>query len=132
LDEAVEKTFHAAREAMGKYRVHDALAAAMDLARTANGYVEERQPWAQSKDVDPIPLNETLASLTRALVALCALFQPVAPSKMEELAEHLGLQGIPTLEEALALSVAGRQVRRGDPLFPRVKTRADPGEKAAP
>jgi methionyl-tRNA synthetase len=122
LDEAISSTLEAAREAMGRYRVHEALAAAMDLARTANGYVEERAPWSQARADDPAELDETLTTLARVLVTLCALFQPVAPARMAELAERLGLETVPTLDEAIAAPVAGRSVRRGDPLFPRVES----------
>ena len=92
----------------------------MDLARAANGYVEEREPWSQAKDPDAgAHLDQTLATLARVLTALCALFEPVTPGKMAELAEHLGLERIPTLQEAIAVSLAGRTVRKGAPLFPR-------------
>ncbi|MGD8319871.1 MAG: methionine--tRNA ligase [Gemmatimonadota bacterium] len=121
LDEAVERAFAVARDTMERFRVHDAFAAAMELARTANGYVEERQPWAQAKNPDQAEaLDETLTTLARTLVALCALFEPVAPSKMADLADRLGLGGVPTLVEARSLPMAGREVRKGDPLFPRV------------
>jgi len=120
LDEAIAAAMRGAREAMSVYKVHEALAVAMDLARTANGYVEERQPWAQAKS-DPDGLDETLATLTRALGALCALFQPAAPAKMAELSARLGLERIPTLDEASVLDVAGLRVSKGAPLFPRVE-----------
>jgi methionyl-tRNA synthetase len=121
LDDALDTAFSAARENMARFRIHDALAAAMELARTANGYVEERQPWAQAKDPDAAgALDETLTTLVRALVALCALFEPVAPSRMAELARRLGLDEVPTLAVARALEVSGRRVTKGDPLFPRV------------
>ncbi len=121
LDNAIDDAFRLAREAMGRYRVHEALAAAMDLARVANGYVEDRQPWAQAKASDAgRDLDETLATLARVLISLCALFQPVAPAKMADLATRLGLDEVPTLARARALDPGGRRVRRGDPLFPRV------------
>jgi methionyl-tRNA synthetase len=123
LDEDVDGAFSAARSAMARYKVHEALDTAMDLARTANGYVEARQPWAQAKDPGLADdLDETLATLARTLVSLCALFEPVAPSKMAELAARLGLDGVPTLDQARVCSVAGRGVHKGEPLFPR----ADP------
>ncbi len=122
LDESILSTFAEARAAMGRYRIHEALAAAMELARTANGYVEERQPWSQAKDPDGAgALDETLATLARVLVALCALFQPVAPARMAELAARLGLEGVPTLSEALELAMSGRALEKGDPLFPRIQ-----------
>lgn len=121
LDAAIEATFDAARENIARFRIHDAFAAAMELARTANGFVEERQPWAQAKDPDAAAaLDETLTSLMRALVALCALFEPVAPSRMADLAARLGLDEVPTLERARDVALAGRTVTKGDPLFPRV------------
>jgi methionyl-tRNA synthetase len=117
-----EATFATARDAMSRYRVHEALAAAMELARAANGYVEERQPWSQAKDPEGSDaLDETLATLARVLAALCALFQPVAPAKMVDLAARLGLDGVPTLDGALALAMTGRSVRKGEPLFPRIQ-----------
>jgi len=120
LDDEIAQAMSGARTAMSSYKVHEALAAAMDLARAANGYVEERQPWTQAKE-SPADLDHTLATLTRALTALCALFQPVAPAKMAELAPSLGLASVPTLDEALALATGGRQVMKGAPLFPRVE-----------
>jgi len=121
LDQEIEAAFGSARDAMSRYKVHEALASAMDLARTANGYVEDRQPWSQAKDpLAASDLDETLATLCRVLSALCALFQPVVPEKMAELAARLGLARVPTLDEALADSPVGRSVSKGDPLFPRV------------
>lgn len=121
LDEAIDATLTNARQGMDRFRVHEALAAAMDLARVANGYVEERQPWAQAKDPEQAEaLDDTLASLARVLVVLCSLFEPVVPSKMVELASRLGLESVPTLDEARTLKMGGRTVHKGQPLFPRV------------
>ncbi|HET9947352.1 MAG TPA: methionine--tRNA ligase [Longimicrobiales bacterium] len=118
----IERTLETVREAMAAYRVHEALGAAMDLARVANGYVEERQPWAQAKDPAAAgALDETLATLARALAVLAALFQPVVPAKAVELASRLGLEGVPGLEEARRVRLAGRAVRKGPPLFPKVE-----------
>jgi len=124
LDEAIASAFDTARASMERYKVHEAFAAAMDLARIANGYVEERAPWSQAKDpARSAELDETLATLARALAALSALFEPVAPARMRELAERLGLDAVPTLEAATTVPLAGRTVRHGSPLFPKV----DPG-----
>jgi methionyl-tRNA synthetase len=118
----VGEALEAAREAIARLKVHDACAAAMDLARAANQYVEERAPWAQAKDPDQAEaLDETLTSLVRALTVLSALFQPVAPEKMSELASRIGLDDVPNLEDSVRLDLGGRSVRKGDPLFPRVE-----------
>ena len=120
LAEDGRSTLAAYREAMDRLLVHDALGTAMDFARTANGYVESREPWAQAKvEDDAEALDETLASLIQALVLLASLFVPVAPAKMSELGRRLGLSSIPSLDEALSFEVAGLNVETGDPLFPR-------------
>ena len=107
---------------MEDFRLHEALAAAMELTRRANGYVEEREPWAQAKDAAlAADLDETLASLARCLVVVAALLQPVMPAKMDELARRLGLAGVPILGEAVLVSLTGRLVEKGDPLFPRAE-----------
>ncbi|HSH75071.1 MAG TPA: methionine--tRNA ligase, partial [Longimicrobiales bacterium] len=122
LSDEIAATMTAVREAMAGFRVHDALGAAMDLARAANGYVEERQPWSQAKDPAAAPdLDETLGTLVRALAVLCALFEPVAPAKMADLAARLGLDAVPTLGRSLTVPLARRRVAKGPPLFPKVE-----------
>ena len=92
----------------------------MDLARAANGYVDDREPWAQAKDPTlAAELDETLATLARSLTVLTALFLPVTPEKMTELARRLGLASVPTVAQATSLPLAGRKVEVGSPLFPR-------------
>jgi methionyl-tRNA synthetase len=122
LDGEIAAALASFREGMGEYRIHEALATAMDLARLANGYVEERQPWSQAKDGALAgELDRTLATLARALTTLCALFQPVAPAKMADLAERLGLSGVPTLEGCRSVRLGGNPVSKGSPLFPKVE-----------
>ena len=60
-----------------------------------------------------------LATLARALTVLAALFLPVTPEKMTDLARILGLDGVPALEEAVSVNLAGRRVSKGIPLFPK-------------
>jgi methionyl-tRNA synthetase len=121
LDAQIADAMEAVRSSMEQLKVHDAFAAAMDLARAANQYVEERQPWTQAKGDDPAALDETLTTLARALTALCALFQPVTPEKMDTLSQALGLDAVPTLDEALVLDPRQRSVSRMSPLFPKVE-----------
>jgi methionyl-tRNA synthetase len=107
---------------MADYRIHEALAASMDLARAANVYVEDRQPWAQAKDPNAAQeLDETLATLVRVLCVLCALLEPVVPGKMAELALRLGLDTLPSLETSLTVNLAGNRLEVSDPLFPRIE-----------
>ncbi len=122
MADEVAATLESVGTAVGGYRLHDALASAMELARRGNGYVEEREPWAQAKDpARATELDETLATLARVLAVLSALFQPVCPEKMRELASRLGLSEVPTLADAATTRLAGNRVRKGAPLFPRAE-----------
>ncbi|NIY11011.1 MAG: hypothetical protein GWN02_23285, partial [Gemmatimonadetes bacterium] len=104
LAQEIDHALSAVRESLSRYKVHEALAAAMDLARAANGYVEDRAPWAQAKDPGRSDaLDETLATLARALVVLSALFKAVTPEAMESLAAGLGLDAVPTLDESVSM-----------------------------
>ena len=108
------------RGSMDALRIHDALEAAMGLARAANVYVETSEPWALAKDPAKAgALDDVLATLTHTLVVLAALFEPVMPRKMAELSRVLGLGGTPTFDEALAHRPAGLRVDKLPPLFPR-------------
>jgi methionyl-tRNA synthetase len=121
LEADIASTLSAVTGHMDALRVHDAMAVSMDLARTANGYVDRREPWSQAKDPSGAEdLDETLASLARVLAVLTALFLPVTPQKMTDLAGRLGLKSVPTLDQARSISLGGLRVEKGAPLFPRV------------
>ncbi|MCE2455165.1 MAG: methionine--tRNA ligase [Gemmatimonadetes bacterium] len=121
IEGAVERV----RSEMERLRLHEALAAAMELARIANGYVEASQPWKLAKLADggaAEELDEALASLARVVLVLCALFEPVTPNAMVRLARCFGTDAAPTLEEATAGSLAGRSLDALEPLFPKVES----------
>ena len=126
LTHSIRVTVDSFHSSMGELRVHEALDAAMDLARVANGYIETNEPWKLAKDsAKEAELGEVLGSLLRALVVLSALFFPVMPRKMGELASSLGLPSVPSLEEATTMSLGGRKVVKSGPLFPRVEDAPD-------
>jgi methionyl-tRNA synthetase len=107
---------------MDSLRIHEALEGAMELARAANGYVEESEPWTLAKDPERASdLDRALASMVRALVVLTALFVPVMPEKMSQMAALLGLSHIPKLDDAASFPIAGLSVSKGVPLFPRIE-----------
>jgi methionyl-tRNA synthetase len=120
LADAIRSTLAGYHEAMEELRVHDALGCAMELARSANGFVETSEPWALARDpAKAAELDRVFATLVRTLIVLAALFFPVTPRKMKELASSLGLDGVPSLDEAVRLSPAGLRVGKGPPLFPK-------------
>ncbi len=120
LDAAARVAVESYREAMDESLIHQGIAAALDLTSLANGFVETQAPWALAKDPGATSeLDATLGSLARALLVLATLLHPIMPEKMAEMAQSLGVEEVPTLDEVLTLELAGRKVTRGEPLFPR-------------
>lgn len=125
LDEAAREAVQKYREAMDGALIHQGIAAALELTSIANGFVEEQAPWTLAKSPDRASeLDSTLSDLARTLLVLATLLHPIMPGKMEELARHLGVQEVPTLDGSLSLDLAGRVVTRGSPLFPRPDLRS--------
>ena len=112
-------------EGLRGYRLHEGFAAAMNLARGANGFVEAREPWALARDPNRDgELDRTLATLVRTLAVLAAMFEPVAPTRARRLAARLGLNGVPEFGELGALEVGELAVTPGTPLFPRAEAQS--------
>lgn len=116
-----EEALAAYRDGLERYRLHEGFAAAMNLARGANGFVEAREPWVLARDPDRgDELDRTLATLAHTLAVLAAMFEPVAPTQASKLAARLGLDSVPLFAEIGSLEIGGRSVTVGTPLFPRV------------
>ena len=129
LEDEIRETLASFHQSMESLRLHEALGAAMDLARVANGYVEATEPWALAKNPERADeLDEVLSTLHRTLGVLAALLFPVMPGKMRELAAALGLEGVPSLEESVRPTPLAPRVSAGLRLFPKAdKVAADAG-----
>jgi methionyl-tRNA synthetase len=120
LDARIPDALVRYRSAMDGNLLHQGIAAAMELTGAANAFVEERAPWHQAKDPDAAhALDATLAALARTLGALATMLEPFMPERMARLADALGLDAVPELDAAAALSLAGHTVHKGEVLFPR-------------
>ncbi|MEX2609613.1 MAG: methionine--tRNA ligase [Gemmatimonadota bacterium] len=120
LDTAVAGALVRYRAAMEAGLLHQGLAAAMELAGTANGFVDQRAPWKQAKDPDQAAeLDTTLGALVRALGALATLLWPFMPARMEALMEGLNLPAPVLLDDVAELDLAGRTVSKPGVLFPK-------------
>ena len=120
LDARIAETLLQYRTAMDGMQLHHGVQAALELAAAANAFVGERAPWKQAKEEgQAAALDATLRSLVHALAALSTMLSPFLPTAMRALAERLGLDDVPLLEDVATLAVEGREVRRGDVLFPR-------------
>jgi methionyl-tRNA synthetase len=120
LDSEVRDAVSAYRESMDTNLLHHGAARALELASQANGFVEERAPWSQAKDpAQASALDDTLASLVRALGALAILLEPFLPARMRDLADRLGLPTSLRLDDIQLFDPTGHKVERGAVLFPK-------------
>jgi methionyl-tRNA synthetase len=121
LDAEIAEVLLRYRAAMDANLLHHGANTAMELARTANGFVETSAPWTLAKDASrAADLDATLAALARCVAALATLLQPFMPEKTQALAERLGLERVPQLAEIATLELTGRAVSRGAILFPKL------------
>ncbi|MGD2153256.1 MAG: methionine--tRNA ligase [Gemmatimonadales bacterium] len=124
LDRRAGAVLAAYRGAMDDYLLHEGIAAAMDLARAANGFIEEQAPWKLAKDESGgAQLDAVLGSLARALGRLALLLSPFMPGKCNELWKALGGEGtLPGLEAFAQLDLTGSTVARQAVLFPKIES----------
>ena len=114
----------AVEEHMEGLAVGQALAAILELAARTNRYLDEREPWKAAKD----PLRSgsvptTLRHCCEALYVVARLLEPFLPGTAREIAQRLGLEGLPGPGQAVRFGAlpAGLPTRKGEALFPRLE-----------
>jgi methionyl-tRNA synthetase len=109
----------------GAMEAHD-LSGALEIiwgyVRSLNRLVEERAPWKLAKDESQSALlDATLGELAEGLVAVAYALSPVMPTTSAKVAAAFGVT-----EDELAAwqwgAAAGRDVRKPEPMFPRLET----------
>jgi methionyl-tRNA synthetase len=109
------------RTLMFSYEPQQALTAIWEIVTQANTYVEQTAPWSLSKaekNDDAAAgkrLDTVLFTLASTLSRLAWLLQPYIPASVEGIAGQLGSS------EVGAEVVAGQQVEKPQPLFPRIE-----------
>lgn len=115
--------------AMDNLRPQTALEAIWRLVKRANKYIDETTPWVLAKeDSRRSELATVLYNLADALRITGILLQPFMPSTPAKIWEQLGLDvdAVATWEAAVpARLVAGKQVTKGEPIFPRFDLAAE-------
>jgi len=95
LDEAllkeIESEFDRIGELLEACHFRGALGGAMELAREANRYLEEKGPWFQIKE-DREAAATTIYVVLRAIDSLKVLFAPFLPFSSERLHRYLGYE----------------------------------------
>jgi methionyl-tRNA synthetase len=131
LRTTAERVVRTYRSAMERLRFDEALAAVMDLADAANGYVESQAPWALNKAGDDDRVAQVLVRLAEACRILGHLVAPFTPATGLALLEQLGAPapyddrgiGGPGLDTLLVWGSGPEAWRTATarPLFPRIE-----------
>ena len=122
LDQSGQASVTAYIRAMDALDLRGGAEAAWELVSAANLFVQQTAPWALAKAGKDRELEETLATLARALARLAVLASPFMPSKAQNLWEMLGLEGQvaeTSLQSAEQPALAGRKIQRTEVLFPK-------------
>lgn len=90
--EALGKTPAAAAKCFEEYRFRDGLLEIMNLARTANKYFNDAEPWKTAKS-DKQQCATTINLSVQVARSLAILMSPIIPTSSERIWKMLGLDG---------------------------------------
>jgi methionyl-tRNA synthetase len=122
LDRAGQDAVAVYGRAVNAFDLRGGADAAWGLVSAANLFVQQTAPWALAKSGNDVELDETLASLARALSRLALLTSPFIPGKAQALWSMLGLEGNvanAAWRSAEDPEVRGTKIRRSEVLFPK-------------
>ena len=123
----VATVYQEVQAAMERLAISDALVSIGRLVRTANKYIEDQKPWDLAKDpAQKVRLGNVLYGLAEALRVLSVLLTPFLVETPGRIRYQLGLDSpVQEYREAIFGGLpAGIKIRRGEPLFPRIETKA--------
>jgi methionyl-tRNA synthetase len=86
--DAIADAPDAVGEAYEQYRMREAIAETMDLARTGNKYFNDTEPW-HTQDEDPQACANTIHVSLQVCASLALLIEPVIPDAAQRLKEML-------------------------------------------
>lgn len=108
-------------ESYDTYRMREAIAETMNLARIGNKYFTEMEPWRTRKE-DMTICKNTLHVCLQLCAALSVLFSPIIPSKMQQLRELLGLGDNLSWDDInQTMLQPGQAITSGDVLFEKIE-----------
>jgi methionyl-tRNA synthetase len=131
LRAAAERCVPAYRSAMDALQLDEAAAAAMELVRGIDGYIERTAPFRLAKDPERMPeVGAILYDCAEAMRIASLLLWPVLPEKMEEVWRRIGGDGYLAavvergrgrLDEWIVWGMLrpGTPIAKGEALFPR-------------
>ena len=108
---------------MDKFAFNMALEDIWTVVRRANKYIDETMPWVLAKDEKDKPrLDNVLHTLAEAIRIVSVLIEPFMHTTSGKIRKQLGLWfAEPVWADAFTFEMMnGEQVKKGDPIFPRL------------
>ena len=108
---------------MDKFAFNMALEDIWTVVRRANKYIDETVPWVLAKDEKDKPrLDNVLHNLAEAIRIVSVLIEPFMHTTSGKIRKQLGLwYAEPVWADAFTFEMMnGEQVKKGDPIFPRL------------
>jgi methionyl-tRNA synthetase len=103
------------------FRLREAIAETMNLARIGNKYFTEMEPWRTRKE-DKQVCGNTLHVCLQISAALSLLFEPIIPHKMKELRNQLGIGESFSWESINGTMLKeGAKIEKGEILFDKIE-----------
>ena len=122
LMEVQKKTLPDLKKAMEDFDFQHGLESIWTLIRRSNKYIDETAPWALEKEGKSERLDTVLYRLIDALRSIATLLIPFMPDTSKEMFRQLGIEEMDFGSAVdTDLYPAQTQVRRGEPLFPRLE-----------
>lgn len=104
-----------------QFRLREAIAETMNLARVGNKYFTEMEPWRTRKE-DPETCANTLHVCLQITAALSILFDPILPNKMAELRDELNIEDNPLWKDVTdTILISGSSIQKGAILFDKIE-----------
>lgn len=108
-------------KAYEQFKLREAIAETMNLARIGNKYFTDMEPWQTRKD-DLVTCGNTLHVCLQITAALSILFDPILPNKMAELRSELNIEGDITWEKVSdSILKGGSKIKKGAILFEKIE-----------
>jgi len=112
------------RDLVGRLKIDGAIEETFRLIRATNRYLEVTSPWRLQKEGKRERLGTVLYTGCEALRVISHLLSPIMPESCRKIQERLGMDGAqPSWDEAQRWGLLSpeNRVKRGEPLFPRIK-----------
>jgi len=106
--------------AYNEFRLRDAIAQSMNLARVGNRYLTETEPW-KARKTDPVVAGNSIYVCLQIVAALSIVFDPILPNKMKTLREYIKLETFDWTTISKSILHTGQTIDQGEILFVKIE-----------